>query len=134
VTITKITVVGAGTMGSGIAHVFAQNGFEVTLNDIKQEFLEKSLATMSANMDRQVKKGTLTEEAKRQTAMQLAEIEIMKQREMANMELMKEQQMAKIKADSNYQVQLLKGKQILEQIQLEATLEAQMGNEITGRV
>jgi len=76
----------------------------------------------------------MTEEAKRQTAMQLAQIEIMKQREMANMELMKEQEMAKIKADSNYQVQLLKGKQVLEQIQLEATLEAQMGNEITGRV
>jgi hypothetical protein len=76
----------------------------------------------------------MAEEAKRQTAMQLAEIEIMKQREMANMELMKEQEMARIKADANYQVQLLKGKQILEQIQLEATLEAQLGSEITGRV
>jgi hypothetical protein len=76
----------------------------------------------------------MAEEAKRQTAMQLAQIEIMKQREMANMELMKEQQLAKIKADANYQVQLLKGKQALEEIQLEATLEAELGNEITGRV
>jgi hypothetical protein len=76
----------------------------------------------------------MAEEAKRQTAMQLAEIEIMKQREMANMELMKEQELAKMKADANYQVQLLKGKQTLEQIQLEATLEAQYGNEITGIV
>jgi hypothetical protein len=76
----------------------------------------------------------MAEEAKRQTAMQLAQIEIMKQREMANMELMKEQQLAKIKADANYQVQLLKGKQALEEIQLEATLESELGNEITGRV
>ena len=76
----------------------------------------------------------MAEEAKRQTAMQLAQIEIMKQREMANMELMKEQQLAKIKADANYQVQLLKGKQALEEIQLEASLEAELGNEITGRV
>ena len=60
--------------------------------------------------------------------------EIMKQREMANMELMKEQQLAKMKADSNYQVQLLKGQQALQEIQLEATLESQYGNEITGRV
>jgi hypothetical protein len=89
---------------------------------------------MQQTIQGQQQSALMTEEAKRQTAMQLAEIEIMKQREMANMELMKEQQMAKIKADSNYQVQLLKGKQILEQIQLEATLEAQMGNEITGRV
>ena len=66
--------------------------------------------------------------------MELAQIEIMKQREMANMELMKEQQLAKMKADANYQVQLLKGKQVMEQINLEATLEAQYGNEITGRV
>ena len=50
------------------------------------------------------------------------------------MELMKEQQLAKMQADANYQVELLKGKQVLEQIQLEATLEAEMGNEITGRV
>ncbi|MEK7251464.1 MAG: 3-hydroxyacyl-CoA dehydrogenase NAD-binding domain-containing protein, partial [Bacteroidota bacterium] len=40
-----VTVIGAGTMGNGIAHVFAQYGFDVTLNDIKQEFLDKGLAT-----------------------------------------------------------------------------------------
>jgi 3-hydroxybutyryl-CoA dehydrogenase len=54
-------------MGNGIAHVFAQYGFDVTLNDIKQEFLDKGLATISTNLDRQVKKGTLTEEAKKAT-------------------------------------------------------------------
>jgi hypothetical protein len=89
---------------------------------------------MQQNIQGQQQSAMLAEEAKRQTAMQLAQIEIMKQREMANMELMKEQQLAKIKADANYQVQLLKGKQALEEIQLEATLEAELGNEITGRV
>ncbi|MBX2992226.1 MAG: 3-hydroxybutyryl-CoA dehydrogenase [Bacteroidetes bacterium] len=65
--IKNVTVVGAGTMGNGIAHVFAQYGFTVTLNDIKQEFLDKGLATISANLDRQVKKGVLTEETKKTT-------------------------------------------------------------------
>jgi hypothetical protein len=50
------------------------------------------------------------------------------------MDMIKEQEIQKIKADSNYQVQLLKGKQVLDQITLEATLEAEMGNEITGIV
>ncbi len=54
-------------MGNGIAHVFAQYGFTVILNDIKQEFLDKARATISANLDRQVKKGTLTAEQKNET-------------------------------------------------------------------
>lgn len=62
--ITNITVIGSGTMGNGIAHVFAQFGYNVTLNDIKQEFLDKGLKTITSNLDRQVKKGTLTEEQK----------------------------------------------------------------------
>jgi 3-hydroxybutyryl-CoA dehydrogenase len=62
-----VTVIGAGTMGNGIAHVFAQYGFDVTLNDIKQEFLDKGLATITSNLDRQVKKGVLTEDAKKAT-------------------------------------------------------------------
>jgi 3-hydroxybutyryl-CoA dehydrogenase len=65
--ITNVTVVGAGTMGNGIAHVFAQYGFTVTLNDIKQEFIDKGLATIGSNLDRQVKKGLLTEDVKKQT-------------------------------------------------------------------
>lgn len=65
--IQNVTVIGAGTMGNGIAHVFAQYGFDVTLNDIKEEFLDKGLATISTNLDRQVKKGTLSEEAKKAT-------------------------------------------------------------------
>ena len=63
----NITVIGAGTMGNGIAHVFAQYGYSVTLNDTKQEFIDRGLKTIAANLDRQVKKGTLTEEQKTQT-------------------------------------------------------------------
>ncbi len=66
-TIQNVTVIGAGTMGNGIAHVFAQYGFKVILNDIKQELLDKAKATISANLDRQVKKGTLTAERKDET-------------------------------------------------------------------
>jgi len=53
-------------MGNGIAHVFALYGIEVTLSDIKQELLDRALTTIAANMDRQVKKGTLSEEARKQ--------------------------------------------------------------------
>lgn len=65
----NITVIGAGTMGNGIAHVFAQTGFKLTLVDVSQEQLNKAIATIGKNMDRQVAKGSLTEEAK-QTALQ----------------------------------------------------------------
>ena len=60
----NISVIGAGTMGNGIAHVFAQNGFAVTLIDVSAAQLEKALATISKNFDRQVAKGSLTEEQK----------------------------------------------------------------------
>ncbi len=62
--IKKIAVIGSGTMGNGIAHTFAQFGFSVLLIDIKQEFLNKGIETITKNIDRQVKKGTLTEEQK----------------------------------------------------------------------
>lgn len=51
-------------MGNGIAHVFSQNGYQVSLVDIKSEFLEKALATISKNMDRQVAKGSISQEEK----------------------------------------------------------------------
>ena len=63
----NIAVIGAGTMGNGIAHVFAQNGFNVQLIDLSEAQLEKAIATISKNLDRQVAKGTLTEEQKGQT-------------------------------------------------------------------
>lgn len=65
--IKNITVIGSGTMGNGIAHVFAQYGYNVIINDIKQEFLDRGLKTISGNLDRQIKKGTLTEEQKAKT-------------------------------------------------------------------
>jgi 3-hydroxybutyryl-CoA dehydrogenase len=62
--IKNIAVIGAGQMGNGICHVFAQSGFNVHLMDIKQEMCDKAIATISKNMDRQVAKATLTEEDK----------------------------------------------------------------------
>lgn len=63
----NITVIGSGTMGNGIAHVFAQNGLNVTLVDISAPALEKALATIGKNLDRQVAKGTISEEDKAAT-------------------------------------------------------------------
>ncbi|MCW3111668.1 MAG: 3-hydroxybutyryl-CoA dehydrogenase [Segetibacter sp.] len=63
----SVSVIGAGTMGNGIAHVFAQNGFAVKLIDVSREQLDKALATINKNLDRQLAKGTLTEDAKQQT-------------------------------------------------------------------
>lgn len=63
----KITVIGAGTMGNGIAHVFAQTGYNVKLVDISQASLDKAKNTIAGNLDRQIKKGTLTEDDKTAT-------------------------------------------------------------------
>jgi 3-hydroxybutyryl-CoA dehydrogenase len=57
----RIAVIGAGTMGSGIAHVFAQHGVQVALVDVDQRQLERALTTVRGNMDRQIKKQALTE-------------------------------------------------------------------------
>ena len=65
--VKSITVVGAGTMGNGIAHTFAQHGFQVTLCDVKPEFVDKAIKTITGNLDRQVKKNTITEDIKKQT-------------------------------------------------------------------
>jgi len=59
--IKKVAVIGAGTMGNGIVHVFAQNGFDVTMVDVRQEALDQAQATIRGNMDRQIKKGALAE-------------------------------------------------------------------------
>lgn len=60
----KVAVIGAGTMGNGIAHVFAQSGYEVNLIDISESALEKALAVIGKNMDRQIKKEKITAEDK----------------------------------------------------------------------
>ena len=67
-----ITVIGAGTMGNGIAHVFAQNGYRVTLCDISEASIQKALTTIAANLDRMVKKGTIGEDIKASTLNNIA--------------------------------------------------------------
>jgi 3-hydroxybutyryl-CoA dehydrogenase len=61
----RIAVVGAGQMGNGIAHVFAQYGFPVTMIDVSQDALERGRSTISKNVERQVKKGTIAADARK---------------------------------------------------------------------
>ncbi|MFZ6052881.1 3-hydroxybutyryl-CoA dehydrogenase [Halocola ammonii] len=63
----NISVIGAGTMGNGIAHVFAQTGFEVALVDVKQDSLDKAIATITKNLDRMIKKEKISEVDKKNT-------------------------------------------------------------------
>jgi 3-hydroxybutyryl-CoA dehydrogenase len=63
----NVTVIGAGTMGNGIAHVFAQTGFRVQLLDVNPTQLERAITTITKNLDRQVTKGTIDEAAKTST-------------------------------------------------------------------
>lgn len=63
----KISVIGSGTMGNGIAHTFAQFGYQVKLIDINEQALQKALQTIAKNLDRQVSKGSITEQEKSKT-------------------------------------------------------------------
>lgn len=62
--IKNITVIGAGTMGNGICHVFAQHGYNVSMMDVSQEAMNKAITTIGKNMDRQIAKGAFTEAEK----------------------------------------------------------------------
>jgi 3-hydroxybutyryl-CoA dehydrogenase len=62
--IERVGVIGAGTMGNGIAHVFARSGFQVTLCDVEQRFLDRALETIGGNLDREVAKGKTSVEDK----------------------------------------------------------------------
>ncbi len=64
--IKTVAVLGAGTMGNGIAHVFARAGYSVILRDVEQRFLDRGMDTIAKNLDREVKKGMLTEAEKPQ--------------------------------------------------------------------
>ena len=64
---SQVSVIGAGTMGNGIAHVFAQYGFQVTLIDISGAQLEKAVSVITRNLDRQITKGLLSEIQKKET-------------------------------------------------------------------
>jgi len=63
----NIAVIGAGTMGNGIAHTFAQSGFTVKLIDVSEKSIEKGMATIAANLDRMVAKGSISEDDKHKT-------------------------------------------------------------------
>jgi len=62
--IQRVGVIGAGTMGNGIAHVFARSGYEVVLCDLEQKFLDRALAVIAKNLDREVAKAKITEAQK----------------------------------------------------------------------
>ena len=70
--IKRVGVVGAGTMGNGIAHVFARSGFAVILCDVEQRFLERGIATISKNLDREVVKNKISAEDKAATLARIA--------------------------------------------------------------
>jgi 3-hydroxybutyryl-CoA dehydrogenase len=63
-TIRTVAVLGAGTMGNGIAHVFARCGYRVILRDIEQRFLDRALETISRNLEREIRKGKVPEQEK----------------------------------------------------------------------
>lgn len=65
--IEKVFVIGSGTMGNGIAHTFAQFGFKTIMMDISADAIKKAISTIEKNLDRMVKKGSLTEEVKQTT-------------------------------------------------------------------
>jgi len=69
--IKTVAVLGAGTMGNGIAHVFARAGYNVILRDVQEGFLQRGLETIGKNLDREVKKGKLTEAEKPQVLARL---------------------------------------------------------------
>jgi len=70
--IQRVGVIGAGTMGNGIAHVFARSGFNVVLCDVEQRFLDRGLATIAKNLDREVAKSKITAADKDATLSRIA--------------------------------------------------------------
>jgi 3-hydroxybutyryl-CoA dehydrogenase len=70
--VKRVAVIGAGTMGNGIAHVFAQKEYEVTLVDLEPGFLDRAVTTIEKNLGRQVKKGKVTDEEVRATLGRIA--------------------------------------------------------------
>ena len=58
--IKTVAVLGAGTMGNGIAHVFARSGYRVILRDVEKKYLDRGIETITRNLDREVKKGKIS--------------------------------------------------------------------------
>jgi len=72
--IQTVGVVGAGTMGNGIAHVFARNGYQVILCDVEQKFLDRALATITKNLDRELAKAKISESQKAETLKRISPV------------------------------------------------------------
>jgi 3-hydroxybutyryl-CoA dehydrogenase len=72
--IERVGVIGAGTMGNGIAHVFARSGFDVVLCDVEQRFLDRGLQTIAKNLDREVAKNKIKEEDKASTLRRISSV------------------------------------------------------------
>lgn len=108
----------------------------MTTEEIEARNREEQYAmqTMQQNAMLQQQSAIATEEAKRQTAKEITDMQIALEREKANIELQKALQLQKMKQDANYELQLIKGQQVIDQISLEARMESEYGNEITGRV
>ncbi|MET0463050.1 MAG: 3-hydroxybutyryl-CoA dehydrogenase [Chitinophagaceae bacterium] len=104
--INTVSVIGAGTMGNGIAHVFAQHGFRVNLIDVSQPQLDKAIGTITKNLDRQLAKGGITEEVKTQTLANLTT--------MTSFEGLKDAQLVVEAATENIELKLSIFKQIDE--------------------
>ena len=75
----NVAVIGSGTMGNGIAHVFAQNGHKVALIDINEEALQRALKTIEKNLDRQLSKGRIDESTKQQSLQNISTFTKMEQ-------------------------------------------------------
>jgi len=69
--IKNVAVIGSGTMGNGIAHVFALNGYQILLVDIREDFLQSAIKNIQKNLERQVRKELITEEIAKQTLQQI---------------------------------------------------------------
>ena len=108
----------------------------MTTEEVQSRNREEQYAMqmMEENARVQKESAMAAEEAKRQTAMQLTQMQIQLEREKANIELQKALELQKMKQEANYELQLIKGQQVMEQISLEARMESEYGNEITGRV
>src|SRR5258707_628345 len=72
--IQRVGVIGAGTMGNGIAHVFARSGFAVVLCDVEQRFLDRGLDTIGKNLDREVAKNKISADAKTATLSRISTV------------------------------------------------------------
>src|ERR1700761_956689 len=72
--IQRVGVIGAGTMGNGIAHVFARQGFQVMLCDVEQRFLHRGLSTIAKNLDREVAKNKISADDKAATLKRIDQV------------------------------------------------------------